>query len=77
MRILDEEYYKRIYAPGNPIGTILRTPPPDLTELKRISDEFEAWISEEHKLDRERMRKEAEERAAKVAAKTASKMRGV
>lgn len=65
MRILDEEYYKRIYAPGNPIGTILRTPPPDFTELERISNEFEAWISEVHrqeaeaKKERERMEREA------------------
>lgn len=48
MRILDENYYKRIYADGNPLGTILRTPPPDFTELDKICEEFEKSVEEMH-----------------------------
>jgi len=59
MRILDEEYYKRIYAPGNPIGTILRTPPPDFSNMKEDFLKIEAWITEEQRKDRERMEREA------------------
>lgn len=45
MRILDKDYYKRLYA--DPFfGTILRTPPPDFTELDRICEEFEKSIAE-------------------------------
>lgn len=48
MRILDKDYYKRLYA--DPFfGTILRTPPPDFTELDRICDEFEKRVAEMHR----------------------------
>jgi len=47
MRILDKDYYKRLYA--DPFyGTILRTPPPDFTELDRICEEFEKSVEEMH-----------------------------
>lgn len=47
MRILDKDYYKRLYA--DPFfGTILRTPPPDFTELDRICEEFEKRVEEMH-----------------------------
>lgn len=47
MRILDKDYYKRLYA--EPVlGTILRTPPPDFMELDRICEEFEKSVEEMH-----------------------------
>lgn len=47
MRILDKDYYKRLYA--EPVlGTILRTPPPDFTELEKICEEFEKSVEEMH-----------------------------
>lgn len=47
MRILDKDYYKRLYA--EPVlGTILRTPPPDFTELERVCEEFEKSVEEMH-----------------------------
>lgn len=47
MRILDMDYYKRLYA--DPFfGTILRTPPPDFTELDRVCEEFEKRVAEMH-----------------------------
>ena len=32
---------------------IINTPRPDFTQLKKESDEFEAWIAQEHKKERE------------------------
>ncbi len=41
------DYYKRLYA--DPFfGTILRTPPPDFTELDRVCEEFEKRVAEMH-----------------------------
>ena len=34
---------------------IINTPPPDFTELKKDSDEFERWISNVHRKERARI----------------------
>ena len=54
MRILTKEY-RDMLKRSETYQYILHTPKPDFTELDKECAEFEAWITEEHKKDREIM----------------------
>lgn len=56
MRTVTKEYIVNLKKSDTAIGEILRTPPPDFTELDKTCVKFENWIREEHKKDREIMR---------------------
>ena len=48
MRILTDEYLEELKK-NRVYQMIINTPRPDFTQLKKESDEFEAWIAQEHK----------------------------
>ena len=52
MRILTDEYLEELKK-NRVYQMIINTPRPDFTQLKKESDEFEAWIAQEHKKERE------------------------
>ena len=52
MRIITDEY-KAALLKNKVYQMIVNTPKPDFTQLKKESDEFEAWIAEVHKKERE------------------------
>ena len=52
MRILTDEYLEELKK-NWVYQMIINTPRPDFTQLKKESDEFEAWIAQEHKKERE------------------------
>ena len=52
MRIITDEYLEELKK-NKVYQIIVNTPRPDFTQLKKESDEFEAWIAQEHKKERE------------------------
>ena len=52
MRILTDEYLEELKK-NWVYQMIINTPRTDFTQLKKESDEFEAWIAQEHKKERE------------------------
>ena len=52
MRIITDEYRAELLK-NKVYQMIINTPKPDFTQLKKESDEFEAWIAQEHKKERE------------------------
>ncbi len=52
MRIITDEYETELLK-NRVYQIIVNTPRPDFTQLKKESDEFEAWIAQEHKKERE------------------------
>lgn len=52
MRILTDEYLEELKK-NRVYQMIINTPRPDFTQLKKESDEFEAWIAQEYKKERE------------------------
>ena len=52
MRILTDEYLEELKK-NRVYQMIINTPRPDFTQLKKESDEFEEWIAQEHKKERE------------------------
>ena len=52
MRIITDEYKAELLK-NRVYQIIVNTPRPDFTQLKKESDEFEAWIAQEHKKERE------------------------
>ena len=52
MRIITDEYKAELLK-NKVYQIIVNTPRPDFTQLKKESDEFEAWIAQEHKKERE------------------------
>ena len=52
MRIITNEYQEELKK-NWVYQMIINTPKPDFTQLKKESDEFEAWIAQEHKKERE------------------------
>jgi len=51
MRIITDEYLEELKK-NWVYQMIINTPKPDFTQLKKESDEFEAWIAQEHKKER-------------------------
>ena len=51
MRIITDEYKAELLK-NRVYQIIVNTPRPDFTQLKKESDEFEAWIAQEHKKER-------------------------
>ena len=51
MRIITDEYKAELLK-NKVYQIIVNTPRPDFTQLKKESDEFEAWIAQEHKKER-------------------------
>lgn len=55
MRIITDKYREELLK-NKVYQMIINTPKPDFTQLKKESEEFEAWIAEVHKKERaERM----------------------
>ena len=52
MRIITDKYKAELLK-NKVYQIIVNTPRPDFTQLKKESDEFEAWIAKEHKKERE------------------------
>ena len=52
MRIITDEYETELLK-NRVYQIIVNTPRPDFTQLMKESDEFEAWIAQEHKKERE------------------------
>ena len=52
MRIITDEYREQLLK-NRVYQMIVNTPKPDFTQLRRESAEFEAWIAQEHKKERE------------------------
>lgn len=52
MRIITDEYRAELLK-NKVYQMIINTPKPDFTQLKKESEEFEAWIAQEHKKERE------------------------
>ena len=55
MRTITQEYKDRLMKECPVYATIMNTPKPDFTELHRLNLEFEQWLAEEQKKDREIM----------------------
>lgn len=55
MRTPSKEYYENVYNGDNPLSFILHLPKPDFTELDKEAKEFEKWIVEEQKKDRQKI----------------------
>ena len=51
MRIITEKYREELLK-NRVYQMIINTPKPDFTQLKKESEEFEAWIAEVHKKER-------------------------
>lgn len=51
MRIITEKYREELLK-NKVYQMIINTPKPDFTQLKKESEEFEAWIAEVHKKER-------------------------
>ena len=51
MRIITDEYREELLK-NKVYQMIINTPKPDFTQLKKESEEFEAWIAEVHKKER-------------------------
>ena len=54
MRIITDDYIKELKK-NRVYQIIVNTPRPDFTQLKKESDEFEEWIAQVHKKEREAM----------------------
>ena len=54
MRIITDDYREQLLK-NRVYQMIINTPKPDFTQLRRESDEFEAWIAEVHKRERAEM----------------------
>ena len=54
MRIITDEYREQLLK-NRVYQMIVNAPKPDLTQLRRESAEFEAWIAEVHKMERAEM----------------------
>ena len=52
MRIITDEYRAELLK-NKVYQMIINTPKPDFAQLKKESEEFEAWIAQEHKKERE------------------------
>lgn len=55
MRCITKEMYEKRAKANSAYNYILHTPRPDFTELDKECAEFKAWITEEHKKDRQIM----------------------
>lgn len=55
MRVISEEYQKHLEQ-NEAYQFIINHPKPDFTELEKECDDFEEWISNEHKKEREQLR---------------------
>ena len=55
MRCITKEMLEKRDAANSVYNFILHTPKPDFTELDKECEEFKAWITEEHKKDKEIM----------------------
>jgi len=55
MRCITKEMLEKRAASNSVYNFILHTPKPDFTELDKECEEFKAWITEEHKKDKEIM----------------------
>ena len=51
MRIITNEYRAELLK-NKVYQMVINTPKPDFTKLKKESEEFEAWIAQEHKKER-------------------------
>ena len=51
MRIITDKYREELLK-NKVYQMIINTPKPDFTQLKKESEEFEAWIAEVHKKER-------------------------
>ena len=56
MRTITPEYTQWLEENCPAYATIIHTPPPDFTELHRLSMEFEEWLGKEQEKDRKRIR---------------------
>ncbi|MCR5725217.1 MAG: hypothetical protein K6G80_09055 [Treponema sp.] len=55
MRCITKEMLEKREQADNVYNYILHTPKPDFTELDKECAEFKAWITEEHKKDKQIM----------------------
>ena len=53
MRTMSKEYHDKLRRGNSVYATILNTPRPDFTELDKECEDLKAWITEEHKKDRQ------------------------
>ena len=58
MRVITKEYQEMLDK-SEVWNVIKNTPRPDFTELKKLSNEFEVWIKQEHENDRKILREAA------------------
>ena len=56
MRCITKEMLEAREKADSAYNYILRTPKPDFTELDKECEELKAWITEEHKKDRQIIR---------------------
>ena len=55
MRTITPEYTEKLMRESPIFATIMNTPKPDLTELHRVSMEFDQWLAGEQEKDRKIM----------------------
>ena len=55
MRCITKEFTEKLMQENPAAATIMNTPKPDLTELHRVSKEFEQWVLGEQAKDRKIM----------------------